>query len=253
VKGFVLLCTAQNFGHDADVVRCEIEFEQYRLFRWAEKVGLDDGSPNRNLNWELINDILKRLHSRMSDTSKFKEEYGLELITTKQKLLLEDVEPPKTGLRGSIARMRPKFYNETARSLHKGNHIWKRLKWAAIDKVGITMLMSDIRRFIDNLYELLLYDDRKFIRAGFEALLRRAVSQATDTLALSDIEQLLGPIHSMRSKFEASAVKTALGLKKKRFMLGFGEESPQSSARSSNTTLATTAAQRHQHQESRSL
>jgi hypothetical protein len=237
VKGFVLLCTAQNFGQDADVVRCEIEFEQYRLYRWSEKAGLGDDSPNRNLNWELINDILKQLDSRLSDTSKFKKEYGLELITTEEKLSVEDVEPPKTGLRGSIARIKPKFYNETARSLQKGNHIWKRLKWAAIDKVGIEMLMSDIRRFIDNLYELLLYDDRKFIKAGIEALLRHAVSQATDPSELSDIEKLLGPKHSMRSKFEDSAVKAALGLKQKRLMLGFGEESPQSSATSSSTTL----------------
>ena len=236
VKGFVLLCTAQNFGQDADAVRCEIEFEQYRLFRWAEKVGLDDGSPNRNLNWELVHDILKQLNSRMSDTSKFKKEYGLELITTEEKLLLEDVEPPKTGLRSSIARIRPRFYNETARSLQKGNHIWKRLKWAAIDKVGIAMLIGDIRRFIDNLYELLLYDDRKFIKAGIEALLRHAVSQATDPSELSDIEQLIGPKHSMRSKFEDSAVKTALGLKQKRLMLGFGEDSPRSSATSLTTT-----------------
>ena len=135
--------------------------------------------------------------------------YGGEVV-------VRDVEPPKTGLMGSIVRIRPGFYNETARSLHKGKHIWKRLKWAAIDKVEITMLISDLCRFIDNLYELLLYDDRKFIKAGIEALLRHAVSQAADPLELSDIEQLLGPKHSMRSKYEDTIItgtrKLALSL-----------------------------------------
>jgi len=237
VKGFVVLCTAQNFGKDADAVRCEIEFEQYRLFRWADKVGLGENKPNRNLNWELINDILKQLESHMSDTSKFKKEYGLELLTTDEKLSLGDLQPPNRGLRGSINRIQPWFYHETARSLQQKNNIWKRLKWAAIDKVGISMLISDIHRFIDNLYDLLLFDDRNFIKAGIEALLRHAVLEATDTSELAYIEQLLEPKNTSRSRFEGSAVKTALGLKQKRLILGFGEEKLQSSALSSSTTL----------------
>lgn len=54
----------------------------------------------------------------------------------------------------------------------------------------------------------------------------------------SDTPSLKQRIHwSCLISSSFSVLNTALGLKKKRLMLGFGEESPQSSARSSNTTL----------------
>jgi hypothetical protein len=238
IQGFILLSTAQSFGKHADLIRCEIEFEQYRLFRWVDMVGLEGSSPNRNLNWELINGILKQLSGLMNETSKFKKEYRLELVTTDEVLSSNHFIEPKKGLWGSLARVKkPRFYNETANSLQHSTNIWKRMKWAAIDKDGIAMLLSDIRHFIDSLYELLVYEDQKFIRSALEALLRHAVSQATDTSELSNIEQLLRPEHGSQTKFQDSAVKTALGLKQKSLMLGFVGGSPHSSAASSSTTL----------------
>lgn len=241
VQGFILLSTAQNFGQDADLIRCEIEFEQYRLFRWAEKVGLEAGSsksPNCNLNWELINKFLRQLSSLMTETSKFKEEYGLELITTDDELSTADLEKPRKGLRKLIANVKPDFHNETARSLQKGINIWRRMKWAAIDKAGIAVLINDIRSLVDKLYDLLLDSDREFIRNGIEALLRHVVSQASTPTDLASIEQLLSPKYSVRSKFEESAVKTALGLKQKRLMLGFSEDNKLVSVSSSSTNLS---------------
>lgn len=241
VQGFILLSTAQNFGQDADLIRCEIEFEQYRLFRWAEKVGLESGSsngPNRNLNWELINKLLRQLSSLMTETAKFKEEYGLELITTDDELSTADLETPRKGLRKLIASVKPEFHNETARSLQKGINVWRRMKWAAIDKAGVAVLINDIRSLVDKLYDLLLDNDREFIRNGIEALLRHVVSQASTSADLASIEQLLSPKYSVRSKFEESAIKTALGLKQKRLMLGFSEDSKLASTSSSSTNLS---------------
>ena len=60
VKGFVLLSTAHNFGSGADLARCKIEIEQYRLFQWAESVNLE-GNPSQNLNWKLIEGVLRQL------------------------------------------------------------------------------------------------------------------------------------------------------------------------------------------------
>ncbi|KAE8442864.1 hypothetical protein EG329_002606 [Mollisiaceae sp. DMI_Dod_QoI] len=237
VKGFILLSTAQNFGQDADLIRCEIEFEQFRLFRWADKVGLDSDSPNRNLNWAIINDVLKQLQALMNDTAKFKTEYGLEVVTMEEHLSSDDLEVPKTGLRRLIARIKPEFHNETARRLQKESKVWKRLKWSAIDKVGIEMLVNDIRRKIDKLYDLLQEDDQRFIRNGIEALLRHAVSQANAASDLSTIEQLLHPEAISRSKFEESAIKTALSLKQRSMLLDIGGPRQPGSSRSSTSTL----------------
>jgi hypothetical protein len=237
VKGFILLSTAQNFGQDADLIRCEIEFEQYRLFRWADKVGLEGDSPNRNLNWAIINDVLNQLNTLMNDTGKFRTEYGLEIITTDERLSSDDLAVPKTGLRRLMGRLKPEFHNQTARRLHTETNVWKRLKWAAIDKVGIEMLVNDIRRKVDKLYDLLQADDQRFIRQGIEALLRHAVSQATRSSDLLAIEQLLHPELKSRTDFEENAVKTALSLKQRRLMFDVGEGGKSGSARSSTSTL----------------
>jgi len=237
VKGFILLATAQNFGKDADVARCEIEFQQYRLFRWAEKAGLNGGSPNRTLNWAVVNEQLKQLDSLVGSTSKFKKEYGLEIETTEEIVSSEDLEAPKSGLRRLMAQVKPEFHNESARVLHKGTTVWKRLKWATIDKTGLSMLMSDIQRSVDNLHFLLQETDNKFIRDGMEALLRHVISQATESTQLSKIEHLLERKGGQMTKIEEDAVATALKMKQKRFQLGFGEDIKAATTSVSPTTV----------------
>lgn len=151
VKGFLLISTAQNFGQDADMMRCALEFEQYRLFRWAGIVGLETKTPKRNLNWTIINDILKQLTS----TDAFRTEYGLELLTTHDRLSIEDLKIPKKGVRRLMELVKPDFHNETARKLQKNSNIWKRLKWASVDREGIELLICDIARMVDRLFEVL--------------------------------------------------------------------------------------------------
>lgn len=73
-----------------------------------------------------------------------------------------------------------------------------------------------IRHLVDHLYDLLQYDDGQFIKSGIELLLQHVVCQATEFPELSNIEQLVSPKHRVRSKFEDTAVKNALGLKKRR-------------------------------------
>ncbi len=59
IRGFVLLSTAHNLGRDADLFRCMLDWEQIRLEKWAEKIGLRDDcskvDPDREcLDWSLI-------------------------------------------------------------------------------------------------------------------------------------------------------------------------------------------------------
>ncbi|CAG8983808.1 hypothetical protein HYALB_00006774 [Hymenoscyphus albidus] len=237
VQGFVLLSTAQNFGTDADLVRCEIEFEQYRLFRWAEKVGLNGPSPNRYLNWQVITDHLRNLETLMTSTANIKERYGLDLVLTDEFITPNNSELPKKGWWRILASVKSDALSDTPRKLQKDTRIWKRLRWAAIDKEGMAFLLNDIRSLVDNLHELLETEDRKFMRSGMEAILRHVVSQTTDSSELAIIEQLLSPRYGVRSKLEDSAIKTAASIKQKRLMLGFGEEtSPDTASASSSTT-----------------
>jgi hypothetical protein len=239
IKGFVLLSTAQNFRPDAELIRCEIEFQQYRLFQWAEQVGLQSKSPKRNLNWEIITDLLKRIESLMTDTTNFKEKYNLEVVETHDTLTLKDLEPPKTGLRWRFSRDKPGSQHRAAQTIGNNIKMWRRLKWATMDKEGIERLISHVSRFIDKLYDLLQADDQQFMRSGMEALLRHFVSQATEPAELADLEELLDPKYSARSRFENGAIKTAANLKQKRLMIGFNEDDQSTSTFSvnSSTTL----------------
>ena len=143
VKGFVLLSTAHNFGSGADLARCKIEIEQYRLFEWAESVNLE-GNPSQNLNWKLIEGVLRQLLVLMTDTQKLRKEYGLILEPTEEDVAVEDIKGPKAGLKGRLSWLKPKFLNETAQRLHKSSTPWKRLKWAACDDEGLRLLIGDI-------------------------------------------------------------------------------------------------------------
>ncbi|KAH7321918.1 prion-inhibition and propagation-domain-containing protein [Rhexocercosporidium sp. MPI-PUGE-AT-0058] len=226
VKGFVLLTTAQHFGQDADLVRTAIEFEQYRLFTWAEKVGLESGSPIRNMNWWIVHRHLKGLEALLSDIAKFKSEYRLELITTEEKLSLDDLAPPTKSFRRLF---KPEFHSDTARALQKGVSIWKRLKWAAIDKDGVDLLMIDIRRFVDDLWAMLQADDLEFVRRAIEALARHAISQTKESKELSELDKLLNPEHRVSTISENRPVQSALTLKQQSLAVGYAMNDESSS------------------------
>ena len=49
---------AVQLGSDADIVRCKLELEEYRLYQWAEQLGLES-QPNGRLDWSLVANILQ--------------------------------------------------------------------------------------------------------------------------------------------------------------------------------------------------
>jgi hypothetical protein len=247
VKGFVLLSTAHNFGSGADLARCKIEIEQYRLFEWAESVNLE-GNPSQNLNWKLIEGVLRQLLVLMTDTQKLRKEYGLILEPTDDDVAMEDIRGPKAGLKGRLAWLKPKFLNETAQRLQKSSTPWKRLKWAACDDEGLRLLIGDIVYLNNSLENLLERADREASRAAFGMVLRTLVAQSSIPTELSQIQSLLSPVKFRQPDCIDSAVAAAASLKQSRLIMGFDETSKTvetsalseltSSAWSSSSTLA---------------
>ena len=248
VKGFVLLSTAHNFGSGADLARCKIEIEQYRLFEWAESVNLE-GNPSQNLNWKLIEGVLRQLLVLMTDTQKLRKEYGLVLEPTDENVAIEDIKgPPKVGLKGRLAWLKPKFLNETAQRLHKSSTPWKRLKWAACDDEGLRLLIGDIVYLNNSLENFLERADREASRAAFGMVLRTLVAQSSTPTELTQIQSLLSPVKFRQPDCIDSAVAAAASLKQSRLIMGFDETLntvetsalPEltSSAWSSSSTLA---------------
>ena len=79
IQAFGFVETAAQLGTDADIIRCKIELEQYRLYQWAEQVGLED-RPKRHLNWSLVANILQQLEALLTSSKEWKERYHLDVV-----------------------------------------------------------------------------------------------------------------------------------------------------------------------------
>lgn len=67
IQAFQFVETAAHLGADADIIRCKLEWEEYRLYQWAEQVGVE-GRPNARLNWTLATNILKQLECLLTSS-----------------------------------------------------------------------------------------------------------------------------------------------------------------------------------------
>ncbi|KFY56586.1 hypothetical protein V496_06682 [Pseudogymnoascus sp. VKM F-4515 (FW-2607)] len=233
IQGFVLLSTAQDFGRDADIVRCMIEWEQYRLYEWAEKVGLET-KPNRKLNWNLVSQYLEQLKAILTDVNKIKKDYELHIEVTDDDLKMEDIAATRKGLRGKLAVLKPKFQNQTAQRLHKSSTPWKRLRWAAYDKERLQILVQDVKYFNDRLYDLLENSDREFFKLALEALLRNVISQTESSSDLDSIKMLIDP--DISKEGSESGVSAAATLKQRRLALDFTEYNTNRTSRSNTAS-----------------
>jgi hypothetical protein len=162
IKGFVLLSTARNLEKDASIIVCMLHIQEIRLTEWARRAGLltDDGMLDRRLNAIAIEAILRQLQDLLLDTKRLKKRYGLALVehnSTQQQIsgLLESdsiSETPtvSTGISGDIRR---RILSRTGLFQEPG--VFKRLRWAIVDKEKITKLVADINFLIRGLWDLL--------------------------------------------------------------------------------------------------
>lgn len=88
VKAYALFSTAASFDSDSQKLVCKIRIEEMRLVVWGREWGVaegklekhlsrvDDGGGNMMRNMAV--DILKNLHTTITDVAKLREKYGLE-------------------------------------------------------------------------------------------------------------------------------------------------------------------------------
>ena len=223
IQAFGFVETAAQLGTDADIVRCKIELEQYRLYQWAEQVGLED-RPNRHLNWSLVANILQQLEALLTSSKEWKERYHLDVVELDKNALVQDPAAflsQKSRFGILLARLRPNFSLTSSRIIQESNGAIKKLEWAAVGKDKLDRLVADISYCNNCLNDLLDSADRTFITSSLEALLRDVVSRSNASTDLDVVKELL------RSTFIGSpeAVASAASLKKIRLMLGLGNVS----------------------------
>ena len=208
IKGFVLLSEAQGLGSRADILTCQLEWEHYRLSKWASIVGLFEERPFLRVpDAELVEHTLATLNQLLTDVSALKETYGLDISISEEEY--EEINAPKRKLSRLISRARPDFVNDTAKVYSRRNNAWKKLWWGAVDADKFRLFLQDVRYFNKRLESLLYPLDHNSNRKIFDDTMRSIVSQDSDRTMF---EALSEPLKSVNKAIAASARLKQAGL-----------------------------------------
>ncbi|KAL8793017.1 MAG: hypothetical protein Q9195_004421 [Heterodermia aff. obscurata] len=197
VKGFVLLSTANNLGRDADVFRCMLDWEHFRLEQWAEKVGLSNPSAaDPSLDWGLIESTLEHIRNLTNDTAVLKKKYGLILCedTDSATLVESSKKTTRTNTFGSFKKLfaQPDKMSSTAAAkvIQSKNSPMKKLWWAAVDKNDLKRLIVDISHFTQRLYDLLNVFAQEQMKASIDTMIQTAIPRSENVLDLAVLREL---------------------------------------------------------------
>jgi Prion-inhibition and propagation len=227
VKGFVLLSTASELGSKGDVLRCQLEWEHFRLNSWATTAGLFREPPELNVSYpQIVQATLANLEQLLGDAGKIKEQYGLGLVVTEEEL--SDLSAPARLFGRSLGKVKPQFVNNTAKVYSRRNNVWKKVRWASIDNAGLRLLLKDIRYFNKRLESLLHPVDQSLYETDSNAVMRSIVTRSHDKKSL-DI--LSGPLDTVDS-----AIAASVRLKQKGFLLDLLGQTYDSPSESGATT-----------------
>lgn len=224
IQAFQFAETASQLGADADIIRCKLEWEQYRLYQWAEQVGLED-RPNHRLNWSLAANILRQMEALLTSSKEWKERYHLDVVELddnapeRQDFANANATARRTGFGAVIAKLKPHYTSTSSRIIQESNAPFKKLEWAAIGKEKLTKLVEDISYFNKCLHNLLESSDRNFVSAALGTLLRDIISRSDVSSELDVVKELL----QTTSVASSEAVASAASLKKIRLILGLGK------------------------------
>lgn len=183
VKGFVLLSTAGNLGRDADIFRSMLDWEQFRLEQWAEKVNLQDPSKaDMLMDWKLVADTLQHLENLTNDTRLLKEKYNLVLLERAPPLMkataaLEDEKSSTSRFKRLFGQGEKYSSTAAAKVIQAKNSYPKKLWWAAVDKQSMKHLIDDIAHFVQRLHDLLNSSIQSQMKQSVDTLLHDATQR----------------------------------------------------------------------------
>ena len=196
VKGFVLLSTAGNLGRDADIFRSMLDWEQFRLEQWAERVSLQDPShADMLMDWKLVADTLQQLEHLTNDTKLLKDKYNLVLLDRAPPLMKASTESDEE--KASTSRFKRLFgqgekYSSTAAAkvIQAKNTYAKKLWWAAVDKQSMRHLIDDIAYFVQRLHDLLDSSIQSQMKQSLDSLLHNATQRYQNVPDLEFLREL---------------------------------------------------------------
>ena len=226
VAGMDLILKARDFATYADRYRAQLDWQKHLLEEWHERVlpaEIDVFSPQRNLNWTRINDILGQLEILLTDVEKLEDIYHFQ-IDPSENANIGEILPQESGA-GSLLdkikkRFKPNVKTFTAKHINEQSNLWSKGRFAVRDDTKIKRLVENVTGFVDSIWDCLRDVDRAFVVRGMEFLLRQAVTQTPTIEGIKDLESFFNPtVANHSAQAITGAVHTASRLKETRLKL----------------------------------
>ena len=198
VKGFNLLSSAQNLGRDAEVFRCMLDWEQYRLEQWAERIDLfDPKKADPSLDWELVQKTLEHISNLTNDSALLEKKYSLSLVDPPEytsrastEVAAKSTTNPVSPFKKLFSQAEKSSSTAAAKVIQSRNNPMKKLWWAAVDKNGFRRLVEDISHFTQRLYDVLDASAQDQMKASIDSMLSTATARSENVLELAIMQQL---------------------------------------------------------------
>ena len=201
IKGFVLLSAAQELGSRGDVLAVQLQWEHYRLHRWATIVGLFNDLPQLNVsNPALVQSTLSNLEQLLTNAAKLKDNYGLDITVTDEEI--REIHMPNRPFSSFLNKLKPQFMNDTAKVYARRNSVWRKVRWGAVDSDRFRLLLQDIRYFNDRLSGVLRPLERELSDRDGKSVMRSIVAQSPDRASL---DAMSGPLDMVDDTVAAAA------------------------------------------------
>ena len=217
IKAIAFIAAARHSAQDARRVGFMLEYEEFRLLQWAERVGFSEEQPDpTTINWILAQEVLENLQHDLTNARILKEKYNLEDSHAGDHLDGPNVSGDSHT--ASLARLRAHASRSMTkirkRAIDRGVMTYQSLKWAALDQEKIRALIDHIHYTNDCLRDLLDSARQDFVFGAISELHRDLISRSSTNLDLD----VVGALLDTESSLSDAALEPTIRVKYTRLM-----------------------------------
>lgn len=207
VSAFDIYTAAKTLGKDTSVSQAQLMIQQQLLQRWGDGLGLTKGADELDERlkdetklFQAVVSALSAIKTLLLDIDKLGTRYGVKSNEDSTSgALMTELRATKL-LEGEALLNEYDKRGEDAEKTQKAIGIMKKLRWAIVDKEKFETLITDVSRFINDLYSLISPLDAKILAKAVAGELLR-------TTNLQRVADIQSAAHGTRKDVAALATR----------------------------------------------